>query len=101
LVGTVRTQFSGGVEKMKLELYGAEWCNPCQLLKKVLAAVLAANPDVEYEFVDIDESPERAQQMNVRSVPTLAFLKDGKVKDVLVGLQKEKMLQDTIDKWRK
>lgn len=85
---------------MKIQYFSAGWCSPCRLLKPLFQKVMAANPDVEYEMIDIDDNPDLAQQMNVRSVPTLIFSKDGVVKEVLVGLQKEQALQDTINKWK-
>jgi thioredoxin 1 len=52
--------------------FSASWCTPC----KVLSATLK---DVEgVKEIDIDQNRQLAVDHNVRSVPTLVFLQDGK-----------------------
>lgn len=59
--------------------FSASWCTPC----KVLAATLK---DVEgITNVDIDQNRQLAIDHNVRSVPTLVFLKDGVEVDRTTG----------------
>ena len=82
---------------MKFE---ASWCAPCRSLAPVFKKVAASMADVKFETIDIDENPALAQQMNVSAVPTMTFVKDGKVVDVLVGLHKEQTIVDTINKWK-
>lgn len=51
--------------------FSASWCTPC----KVLAATLK---DVEgITSIDVDADRDKAIEYNVRSVPTLVFVKDG------------------------
>lgn len=85
---------------LRVVKFEAEWCAPCRMLKPVFEKVKAANPDVEFETVDIDNNPEKAQAMSVSAVPTIAFVKDGAVVDALIGLQKEQVILDTINKWK-
>ena len=87
---------------MSLTLIGfsAEWCGPCRMLKPIVEKVAARNSDVTFETVDIDEHPEVAQQMQVGAVPTLVFVKNGQVVDVMIGLYKEQAIEDTSNKWR-
>lgn len=82
---------------MKFEAF---WCSPCKALKPVFDKVVAANPDVDFQVVDIDDNPMLAQQMHVAAVPTITFVKDGNVVDTLVGLQREQVILDTINKWK-
>lgn len=51
--------------------FSATWCTPC----KVLSATLKDAEGVKE--IDIDQNRELAIEYNVRSVPTLVFLKDG------------------------
>jgi len=58
---------------MSLEVlkFSASWCTPC----KVMTATLKDAEGVKE--IDIDQNRELAIEYNVRSVPTLVFLKDG------------------------
>lgn len=85
---------------LKVLKFEASWCGPCQMLKPVMEKIKASTPDVEFQTIDIEEEPELAASMSVRAVPTLAFVKDGKLVDVIVGLQKEQFIVDTINKWK-
>lgn len=51
--------------------FSATWCTPC----KVMTATLKGVEGVKE--IDIDQNRELAIEYNVRSVPTLVFLKDG------------------------
>jgi thioredoxin 1 len=52
--------------------FSATWCGPCRVLAQTLK-------DVEgITNIDIDTNMETARKYNVRSVPLLVFLKDGK-----------------------
>jgi thioredoxin 1 len=58
---------------MSLEVlkFSASWCTPC----KVMTATLKDAEGVKE--IDIDQNRELAIEYNIRSVPTLVFLKDG------------------------
>lgn len=73
----------------------ADWCAPCKVQKPILEKFAKEN-NIEVEYVNIDETPEVAQKYNVRSLPTLVHLKDGKPVTTLVGLQKEATLKTKI-----
>lgn len=51
--------------------FSASWCTPC----KVMSATLKDAEGIKE--IDIDQNRELAIEYNVRSVPTLVFLKDG------------------------
>lgn len=64
----------------------APWCGPCRMMAPVieqLASELAGRMRVAK--LDTDENPTTASRFNVRSIPTLLVLKDGKEIDRLVG----------------
>ena len=52
-------------------IIGANWCTPCQTLKRALELL-----KVPYEYADVDEQPERAEALEISSLPTILF-KDG------------------------
>ncbi len=65
----------------------AAWCGPCRMLAAVvdeLAGELAGR--VRVAKLNVDENPQTASRFNVRSIPTLLFIKGGKEIDRIVGV---------------
>jgi len=52
--------------------------------------------DLPVQFVNIDENPQLATQYNIRSIPTLVFLKDGQEADKSIGVLTETQVKE---KW--
>mgnify|MGYP006271412845 CR=1 FL=1 len=73
--------------------FGAAWCSPCRSLGTILENNPLSIPLVE---IDIDEHPELAQQYNVRGVPTMVLVQDGKEVTRKVGAQTIAQLQETF-----
>jgi len=68
---------------MKQVLYfSAPWCGPCRTFKPVMESLQS---EMSITFIDVDSSPQTAQQYNVRSVPTVLILENGVEKRRLVG----------------
>ncbi len=66
----------------------AAWCGPCRMMEPVmeqLAARMAGR--VRIAKLNVDENPQTASRFNVRSIPTLLVLKDGREIDRIVGVQ--------------
>jgi thioredoxin len=79
---------------MKQILYfSASWCMPCRNFKPIMERV---GQDVPVQFVNVDESPQLAAQYNIRSVPTLVYLKDGQEADKTIGVLTEAQVKE---KW--
>ena len=72
--------------------FTASWCQPC----KALTAMLA-NMDLDFPMrvVDIDKEPELVKEYQVRGVPTLIQMKEGKPVSRLVGA----VTQLELDNW--
>ena len=67
--------------------FSAEWCPPCKMMKPIINKL-----DEEFAGkakiteVDVDASPELADQFGVQSIPTLIVFKDGKEVGKTIGL---------------
>ncbi|WP_415894984.1 thioredoxin domain-containing protein [Neptuniibacter sp. PT34_22] len=62
----------------ELFYFEAEWCGPCKRVAPVLQAHNKENPQTQVKFVDVDNSPEIAEQHKVRGIPVLHIYTAGK-----------------------
>ena len=78
----------------------ATWCGPCRMLAPVLKNV-AEKSDGKYVVakVDVDEVEEIAIRYGVNTIPTLLYIKDGKLLEKSVGLRSEEQISSTIEKY--
>ena len=74
--------------------FWAEWCGPCRAIGPVLED-LAKNSGgtVSLAKVNVDENPGLAARYGIRSIPTILFVKDGKVRDQVVGAVPKTQIQ--------
>ncbi len=78
--------------------FWAEWCGPCRMLTPILDQLAAEKgAAVKVVKVNVDENPTLAAQYNVRSIPMLLFIKNGEVKDTVVGVQSKDALARKLD----
>lgn len=57
--------------------FTASWCNPCKQLQPIIEGFIYKHPEVMYTKIDVDESRDKVNHYEVRSVPTLVILEDG------------------------
>ena len=79
--------------------FSATWCGPCKKLEPIVHEI-AGDYDGRLKVVkvDVDQAPSTAQKFGVLSVPTLLLIKEGNVKDQVVGLVSKQALSDRVDK---
>lgn len=66
--------------------FGATWCQPCRAIAPLVGQLAGEYEGrVKVTALDIDESPATAQKFQIRGVPTLLMIKDGKVVAQQVG----------------
>ena len=51
--------------------FTAPWCSPCRMLSPMFKQMEHDMPNITFETIDVDTSPELASEYGVRSVPTV------------------------------
>lgn len=78
--------------------FSATWCGPCRLLAPVLEELSEELGDkVKFYNVDVDEDSALAAGFGISSVPTVLFLKNGKVADQSVGFRPGPAMKSWIE----
>ena len=78
--------------------FSATWCQPCRAIAPLVNQLAGEfEGRVKVTAVDIDESPATAQKFQIRGVPTLLMIKDGKVVGQQVGAAPKGKIQALIE----
>jgi len=68
------------------------------MLTPVLEQIAEEKGDaVKITKVNVDENPALSQQFGVKSIPLIAFFKDGEVKETMVGVQPKDVIAAKLD----
>ena len=77
----------------------ATWCGPCKMLAPFIEEIAEEyTGKVNVCKVDVDKVESLAYRYNIRSIPTLMYIKNGEVKDIVVGFQDKKQISSKIEK---
>lgn len=63
--------------------FWADWCGPCRMFAPVFEEAAGRHPDVVFGKVDTEAESGLAGAFQIRSIPTLAVMRDG----ILLGAQ--------------
>ena len=78
--------------------FWAEWCGPCRAISPVLEELAKeSGGKVMLAKVNVDENPGLAARYGVRSIPTILFVKQGKVADQVIGAVPRAKLKEKLD----
>lgn len=58
--------------------FWATWCGPCMMVAPIVEEIANERDDIAVCKVNVDEEPELAEKFQVRFIPMLVAMKDGK-----------------------
>jgi len=85
---------------MEIELldFYTDWCGPCKQQEPILEEIQEEyEEEVSIKKIDVESNHEKANEFNVKSVPTLILLSDKEVQERFVGLQSYDVLEEEIE----
>ena len=78
--------------------FWAEWCQPCRAIAPTLEELARESAgSVSLAKVNVDENPQLATRYGVRSIPTILFIKGGRVVDQVIGNVPKSQLKKKLD----
>jgi thioredoxin 1 len=78
--------------------FSATWCGPCRKLEPILHSIARKYENrVNFANIDVDESPNLSEELQIQNIPYIVFYKNGELKQSLVGFQSEEALKAKIE----
>lgn len=71
-------QFEETIENNDIVIFDfwAEWCGPCKQFAPVFEETSEKHPDIAFCKVNVEEEEQLAGMFQVRSIPTLVFMRE-------------------------
>jgi len=90
------------MSKLKVIDFWAQWCGPCKMLGPVFESVMKEFPDrngrgVEMKKDNVDDPDSESRNFNVRSIPTIVYIKDGVEVGRTSGVQTKEAILKKIE----
>ncbi len=76
--------------------FWAEWCGPCKSFGPIYEKVSENHDDIVFAKVDTDVEQELAGAFGIRSIPTIAAIRDGVVVFSQAGSLPESSVEELI-----
>ena len=64
--------------------FHASWCGPCIRIEPDVVRICEKN-NLQLQNIDADDDPEEINTYNVKSLPTIIYLFEGKIYDRTIG----------------
>ena len=74
----------------------AEWCGPCKAMNPILESAESELGKGRIFKINIEENPELAEKLEIRSVPTFVFYEGGKEVSRKSGMIPKSLLIESL-----
>lgn len=100
VIDATRQNIQETIEKNQIVIFDfwAEWCGPCKRFGPIFEMVAARHPDVKFVKVNTDIEQELAAAFEIRSIPTIAVIKEQDLILLQPGSVSEEILEQIITK---
>jgi len=104
ITDTTTATFSNDVIQASMKVpvlvdFWAPWCGPCKQLQPILEKIVGlANGAVKLVKMNIDENPEIAGQLGIKSIPAVIAFKNGQPLDGFMGAVPESQIVAFIER---
>lgn len=79
--------------------FWAAWCGPCKTIAPLVEEVARTYAGrLKVAKLNVDENPLTPARFGVRGIPNLIFIKDGSVKEQLVGAVPKARLLEAVER---
>lgn len=76
----------------------ATWCGPCKTVDSMLNNIKESREDLNVISINVEEHVELRKEFEVRSIPTLLYVKDGEIYDRSVGSINAQTIIEKLEK---
>lgn len=77
--------------------FWASWCGPCRMLSPIVDEIAEEQDAVKVCKVNADENQDLAAMFGVMSIPTLVYIKDGKIADKSIGYKPKAAIMQMLN----
>ena len=89
------------VQKLVIIDFYADWCGPCKMLSPVIANMAKEFPNINFYKVNVDRESVLARKMNIQSIPTVMFYKQGQLVNQFTGYKNPQEIKTIISNFLK
>ena len=99
----ITVNFENVIKTQKLVIvdFYADWCGPCKMLSPVIANMAKELPNISFYKVNVDRESILARKMNIQSIPTVMFYKQGQLVNQFTGYKNPQEIKTIISNFLK